>query len=75
MGWDLSVLVAMFRNLAAMNEVATPADPPLCDSCGQPASQALAGPEHGWECRNEACPEFGQAIQPTQPPRNDAAGL
>jgi hypothetical protein len=36
--------------------------PPLCPSCGQPASQALAGPEHGWECRNEACPEFGQAL-------------
>jgi hypothetical protein len=37
-------------------------NPPLCPSCGQPASQALAGPAHGWECRNEACPEFGQAV-------------
>jgi hypothetical protein len=37
-------------------------EPPLCPSCGQPASQALAGPEHGWECRNEACPEFGQGL-------------
>jgi hypothetical protein len=68
------VLVATFRNLAAMNEVAVPAGPPLCGSCGQPASQALAGPEHGWECRNEACPEFGQAIEPAEPQlRNDAA--
>ena len=35
---------------------------PLCPSCGQPASEALAGPEHGYECRNEACPEFGQPL-------------
>jgi hypothetical protein len=49
-------------------------DPPLCPSCGQPASHALAGPEHGWECRNEACPEFGQAVEPAEPrPRGDAA--
>ena len=40
---------------------------PLCPDCGQPASTALAGPEHGWECRNEACPEFGQAIQDNEP--------
>ena len=39
-------------------------DAPLCPTCGQPASTALAGPEHGWECRNEACAEFGQAIAP-----------
>jgi hypothetical protein len=37
---------------------------PTCPSCGQPASEALGGPEHGWECRNEACPEFGQALGP-----------
>jgi hypothetical protein len=50
-------------------------DPPLCPSCGQPASQALAGPEHGWECRNEACPEFGHAIEPAEPePANDESG-
>ena len=42
-------------------------NPPLCASCGQPASQALAGPEHGWECRNEACPEFGQGLSPDEP--------
>ena len=42
--------------------------PPLCPSCGQPASTALAGPEHGWECRNEACPEFGQAVRADEPP-------
>ena len=40
---------------------------PLCPSCGQPASQALAGPEHGYECRNEACPEFGQPLRPVEP--------
>jgi hypothetical protein len=41
--------------------------PPVCASCGQPASEALAGPAHGWECRNEACPEFGQAVDPSEP--------
>ena len=41
--------------------------PPLCPSCGQPASTALAGAEHDWECRNEACPEFGQPIDPNEP--------
>ena len=40
---------------------------PICPDCGQPASTALAGPEHGWECRNEACPEFGQAIRDDEP--------
>jgi hypothetical protein len=50
-------------------------DPPLCPSCGQPASRALAGPEHGWECRNEACPEFGQAIEAEEPaPPDDLTG-
>lgn len=42
-------------------------EPPLCPSCGQPASEALAGPEHGWECRNEACPEFGQGLDANEP--------
>ena len=37
-------------------------EPPLCPTCGQPASEALGGPEHDWECRNEACPEFGQPV-------------
>ena len=41
---------------------------PICPDCGQPASTALAGPEHGWECRNEACPEFGQAVRADEPP-------
>ena len=45
-----------------------PSDPPLCPSCGQPGSQALAGPEHSWECRNEACSEFGQALDDREPP-------
>jgi hypothetical protein len=40
---------------------------PLCPSCGQPASLALGGPEHDWECRNEACPEFGQALSAIEP--------
>ena len=31
-------------------------------SCGRPASEALGGPEHDWECRNEACPEYGQPV-------------
>ena len=37
-------------------------DPPLCPTCGQPASEALGGHEHEWDCRNEACPEFGQPV-------------
>ncbi len=41
---------------------------PLCPSCGQPASQALAGPEHGYECRNEACPEYGQLLRAHEAP-------
>ena len=36
--------------------------PPICPTCGQPASEALGGPDHDWECRNEACPEFGQPV-------------
>lgn len=40
---------------------------PRCPDCGQPASTALAGPEHGWECRNEGCPEFGQSVRPDEP--------
>ncbi|WP_205697865.1 hypothetical protein [Conexibacter sp. SYSU D00693] len=49
-------------------------DAPLCPSCGQPASVALAGPEHGWECRNEACPEFGQPLQDAEPARPEPPG-
>jgi hypothetical protein len=41
--------------------------PPICPTCGQPASLALGGPEHDWECRNEACPEFGQPVDPDEP--------
>jgi hypothetical protein len=40
---------------------------PLCPDCGQPASTALAAPDPGWECRNEACAEFGQPIRPDEP--------
>jgi uncharacterized protein (DUF1810 family) len=35
---------------------------PLCPTCGQPASRDLADTDPGWECRNEACPEFGQPL-------------
>jgi hypothetical protein len=35
---------------------------PLCPTCGQPASRDLADTDPGWECRNEACPEFGQPV-------------
>jgi hypothetical protein len=35
---------------------------PLCPTCGMPAVEALADPDEGWECGNEACPEFGQTI-------------
>ena len=48
--------------------------PPLCPSCNQPATVALAGPEHGWECRNEACPEFGQPVREHEPRRAEARG-
>jgi hypothetical protein len=47
---------------------------PLCPSCGQPASTSLAGPEHEWECRNEACAEFGQPVAADEPPRPDEPG-
>jgi hypothetical protein len=42
---------------------------PICPSCGQPASNALAGGDHDWECRNEACPEFGQPVRADEPLR------
>jgi hypothetical protein len=59
--------------------------PPRCPTCGQPASEALGGPEHDWECRNEACPEYGQPVSADEPaitdvqvivasPRPDATG-
>ncbi len=49
------------------------AAPPICPTCGQPASEALGGPEHDWECRNEACPEFGQPVEARAPePPGDA---
>jgi hypothetical protein len=38
-------------------------DAPACPTCGQPATTAF-GPDEGWECRNEACPEFGQPLTP-----------
>ena len=39
---------------------------PLCPTCGQPGTRAF-GPDGEWECRNEACPEYGQAIRPDEP--------
>ncbi|MBJ7519346.1 MAG: hypothetical protein JHC84_06595 [Solirubrobacteraceae bacterium] len=44
----------------------------VCPTCGQPATRAL-GPDEGWECRNESCPEFGQPLHdgepaPSEPP-------
>jgi hypothetical protein len=45
--------------------------PPLCPTCDQPASEALSGPEHDWECRNEACPEFGQPVDAHEPTEHD----
>ncbi len=40
--------------------------PPLCPTCGQPASRDLADMDEGWECRNEACPEFGQPVSASE---------
>jgi hypothetical protein len=37
-----------FPDLAAVDDVAMPADTPLCPSFSQPASRALAGPERDW---------------------------
>jgi hypothetical protein len=55
-------------------EIAMARTPPLCPSCGQPASEALGGPEHDWECRNEACPEFGQAVRTDEPSSDQKPG-
>lgn len=49
--------------------------PPMCPSCGQPASEALAGPEHGWECRNERARSSGRGSTPTsRRPRSPIRG-
>ncbi|HWI21523.1 MAG TPA: hypothetical protein VNT22_02810 [Baekduia sp.] len=40
---------------------------PVCPTCGMPAVEALADPDDRWECGNEACPEFGQQIEPPKP--------
>jgi hypothetical protein len=55
-------------------KIAVATTPPLCPSCGQPASEALGGPEHDWECRNEACTEFGQAVRADEPSSEDEPG-
>jgi uncharacterized protein (DUF1810 family) len=41
---------------------------PLCPTCGQPASLGFADTGDGWECLNEACPEFGQIVAPLDDP-------
>jgi hypothetical protein len=41
---------------------AAPAEHPICPTCGQPADEGLADGGAVWECRNEACPEFGQVV-------------
>jgi len=46
--------------------------PSVCPTCTQPATRAL-GPDEGWECRNEACPEFGQPLQPGEPAPGEPA--
>ena len=38
----------------------------VCPTCGQPATRAFP-PDEGWECRNEACPEFGQPLTDVEP--------
>ncbi len=44
----------------------------VCPTCGQPATKAFP-PDEGWECRNEACPEFGQPLSGHEPaPEGDA---
>jgi uncharacterized protein (DUF1810 family) len=40
---------------------------PLCPTCGQPTTLGFADTGDGWECRNEACPEFGQIVAPEGP--------
>jgi uncharacterized protein (DUF1810 family) len=40
------------------------ASAPLCPTCGQPTTLGFADTGDGWECRNEACPEFGQVVAP-----------
>jgi hypothetical protein len=47
--------------------------PPECPTCGQPASEALGGPDHEWECRNEACPEYGQPVGADEHAEDDSS--
>jgi hypothetical protein len=35
------------------------------------ASEALGGREREWECRTEACAEFGQPVRADEPPTRD----
>ena len=43
-------------------------DPPVCPTCGMPCTEGLEERDGLWECANEACPEFGQALQDHEPP-------
>jgi hypothetical protein len=46
----------------------TAAEPPICPTCGQPATEGLVAPANTWECENEACPEFGQVVRVDETP-------
>jgi hypothetical protein len=48
-------------------------DAPIYPTCGQPASEALGGPEPEWECRNEACAGFVQPVSGDEAPACDRA--
>ncbi len=38
----------------------------VCPTCGQPASPSLSA-DGTLECRNEACPQYGQLLRPDEP--------
>jgi hypothetical protein len=40
----------------------TTSEHPLCPTCGLPTNEGLADGATVYECANEACPEFGQAV-------------
>ena len=41
-------------------------EPVMCPTCGQPASPSLSR-DGALECRNEACPEYGQLLDLNEP--------
>ena len=73
-GWNGSESSASFSarlTLVSIRGRVPAMDPPLCPTCGQPATEELGGAPHDWECRNEACPEYGQAVEADEPPPRD----